>query len=153
MKKTQNNFFDLKGESQMNMQETSRDLLGVLEKVCMAIEPLGEPDADGAAWFCKMENDLSCLVECNSNAEDIDIPTITIALSLGCVSDYEKEDFLDLLSRNGDFWRATLNAHMLGESWILFLQYKVMADSFKMEPAEFVGCIEHLLTQYEMFMK
>lgn len=134
------------------MQKIVADLQNVLKQTCVSVEPIGEVDENGASWLCEMDNDICCIVSCEDNAEDFDIPTVSIAISIGDISKLTKNDLFELLSMNDSFWRATLTTKRIGKSWMLFLQYKVMAESFKMEEAEFLGCIDHLVSQQQMFM-
>jgi hypothetical protein len=137
----------------MDIIKLGRDMDKLLNQTCIKVEQLGEPDKDGAAWFYELDNDICGFTSCESNAEDISIPTISIAISLGDASTLTQEELLQLLEKNGDFWRATITAAEIDGSRMLFIQYKVMAESFKMEPEEFIGCIDHLLEQQAMFLE
>lgn len=139
----------------VDIQQLMNDLLREMERVCSSLEEYGETDEHGSSWFYDLtyeKGSYSGVVSIEDNFEDLGFPTVSINLNLCLADSFTKEGLLELLMDVGDFWRASLVAYPVSSSsWGLFLQYRVSAKVFK--PEEFLGCVDHLVTQARMFVR
>ncbi len=136
---------DTDNERRIDIVKYAQELEKGINNSCSKVKLLGKPDGDGAAWYYEMGDDLCGFVSLDSNFNSIQIATVLITISLGEISNWGKEDLLNILDKNGELFRAAFTAVEIDGSWILFLQYKVMAESFK--PEEFEKCIDYLQLQ------
>jgi len=121
-----------------------------LQKECKQVEVLTEYNSDSCSWQFVLDDELTGYVSCEKGAEYLDLPTVTIAVCLGDLADANKEDLLHLFEVNGFFYRTHFTVQKIEESWMLFIGYKVMAESYR--PEEFQECIDHILSQYSYYM-
>lgn len=138
----------------LDIRKLMNDLVQEMERVCSASGVLAEPDEDSGVWFFNLtyeKGSYTGAVSIESNVEDLGFPTVGINLSLFTADALTKEDLLELMFASSNFWRASLVAYPVSSSsWELFLQYRVSARVFK--PEEFVGCVDHLVTQARLFI-
>lgn len=92
----------------MDLIRFSRDVENVLRKVATEFDQLSQPTEDGALWGFELEDDASGFVSLESNQGTLDVPTVTISLSLGAIEEVSREDLMDLLTINGDLLGASL---------------------------------------------
>jgi hypothetical protein len=133
----------------MNLIQFAGDIEKILQQSCQSYERMGDPDQDGAAWFYNMEDDICGFISCESNSEDMRIPTVSIALSLGDVSTASHEEILALLGKNKELFTGSLNVTAFGESSILSLQTRIAADAYN--PHDFLNYFKLLQTEASMF--
>ena len=69
---------------------------------------------------------------------------------MGDVSEADNDYLFHLLQVNGYFYRTHFAVQKIGESWMLFIGYKVMAESYR--PEEFREWIDHILSQFSYYM-
>jgi hypothetical protein len=115
-------------------------------------ERLDEPSPDGGAWAYEINEDFSGFVTCENNTDDLNIPTISISLSLGPVTDLTRDDLLDLMDINGDLLGASLTVTPpLAEEGdrFLLLQRRIPAEKF--DPTQVKDTITHLIHLTEIF--
>ncbi len=136
---------DTDNEKGIEIFKYAEELEDGMKKSCSKVKLLGKPDGDGAAWYYEMGDDLCGFVSLDRNSNSIQIATVLITISLGEISNWGKEDLLNILDKNGELFRAAFTVVEIEGSWILFLQYKVIAESFK--PEEFEKCIDYLQLQ------
>lgn len=135
----------------MDLMSYANDFAAVLLEECESVEMLGEAEPSGTSWFFQLRGGMSGFASCEDNADDLGVPTVSIALSLGDITEVPREGLLALLARNGDMLGASLTASDLGDdTTILLIQHRIPVESF--EPAEFGAMVEHLLSQITLFL-
>ncbi|NLW81515.1 MAG: hypothetical protein GXY42_07580 [Desulfovibrionales bacterium] len=138
----------------MDLIRFSRDVENVLRKVATEFDQLSQPTEDGALWGFELEDDASGFVSLESNQGTLDVPTVTISLSLGAIEEVSREDLMDLLTINGDLLGASLTiTPPLGEEQeeFLMLQTKFVASEFSEDM--FIKSINSLMTQMSIFFE
>lgn len=107
---------------------------------------------DGAMWGFMLANELSGFVTLEANLDTYNLPTLSIALSLGALEEVGREDLLDLLDLNGQLLGVSLTmTPALGEEQteFLLLQTKFLAMEFT--PENLANSLLHLETQLSIF--
>jgi hypothetical protein len=135
-------------EPNEGLMALSRNMEDVLYCICAKVDRIDKPENKGAAWQFELQEDLNGIVSVDSNIESINVPTVTIALDLGDMSDMTKQEILNLLKKNDDFFQATLVAVEDNSKWNLFLKHQVTAESFVAE--EFPRYIDNLISQVKV---
>ena len=138
----------------MDMIKFAKDMEAVLRKVATEFEPISEPAEDGALWGFELGEDASGFLSLESNQGTLDVPTVTVSLSLGSIEEVTKEDLMDLLTINGDLLGASLTiTPPLGEEQeeFLMLQTKFVATEFTEDM--FNKSVTSLMTQMSIFFE
>ena len=138
----------------MDMIKFAKDMETVLHKVATEFEPISEPAEDGALWGFELGEDASGFLSLESNQGTLDVPTVTVSLSLGSIEEVTKEDLMDLLTINGDLLGASLTiTPPLGEEQeeFLMLQTKFVATEFTEDM--FNKSVTSLMTQMSIFFE
>lgn len=138
----------------MDMIKFAKDMETVLRKVATEFEPISEPAEDGALWGFELGEDASGFLSLESNQGTLDVPTVTVSLSLGSIEEVTKEDLMDLLTINGDLLGASLTiTPPLGEEQeeFLMLQTKFVATEFSEDM--FNKSVTSLMTQMSIFFE
>lgn len=138
----------------MDLMAFAKDMEGVLRKVASEWEPVSEASEDGALWGFELGDEASGFLALDSNTGTLDVPTVTVSLSLGAIEDVTKEDLMDLLTINGDLLGASLTiTPPLGEEQeeFLMLQTKFLATEFSADM--FNKSITSLMTQMSIFFE
>lgn len=138
----------------MDMIKFAKDMEAVLRKVATEFEPISEPAEDGALWGFELGEDASGFLSLESNQGTLDVPTVTVSLSLGSIEEVTKEDLMDLLTINGDLLGASLTiTPPLGEEQeeFLMLQTKFVAMEFSEDM--FNKSVTSLMTQMSIFFE
>jgi hypothetical protein len=138
----------------MDLMKFANDIESVLKKVASESEPVSPATEDGAIWGFELGEDASGFVSLESNQGTLDVPTVTVSLSLGSIEDVSKEDLMDLLIINGDLLGASLTiTPPLGEEQeeFLMLQTKFVATDFSEDM--FNKSVTSLMTQMSIFFE
>jgi hypothetical protein len=138
----------------MNLVQFANEMEGVLRKVASEWEPVSAATEDGALWGFELGEDASGFLSLESNQGTLDVPTVTVSLSLGSIEEVSKEDLMDLLIINGDLLGASLTiTPPLGEEQeeFLMLQTKFVATDFSEDM--FTKSITSLMTQMSIFFE
>jgi hypothetical protein len=138
----------------MDMITFAKDMEKVLRKVATEFEPVSEPAEDGALWGFELGEDASGFLSLESNQGTLDVPTVTVSLSLGSIEEITREDLMDLLTINGDLLGASLTiTPPLGEEQeeFLMLQTKFVATEFSEDM--FTKSVTSLMTQMSIFFE
>lgn len=136
----------------MDMNHLCLKIEAALAETGTEFERLDEPSSEGGAWGYEINEDFSGFITCENNTDDLSIPTISVSLSLGPVTELNREDLLDLLDINGDLLGAGLTiTPPLAEEGdrFLLLQRRIPADKF--EPNQIKDTITHLVHLTELF--
>lgn len=125
----------------------------VLPRVVSEWELLGDINEDGAVWgFDIEEDDASGFVVLESNVGSYDVPTVSVSLSLGPVSEADRDDLLDMLAISAQLLDACMTITPPigeeGEEYFL-IQTKFLAKDFS--EARILSAIKSLATQLDMF--
>ncbi len=136
-----------------NMHECIEAIEAVLPRVVTEWEMLGDPTEEGAVWgFDLEEDDASGFVVLESNQGTYDVPTVSVALSLGPVSEADRDEVLDMLAVSAQLLDACMTITPPigeeGEEYFL-IQTKFLAKDFS--EARMIAAINSLVTQLEMF--
>ena len=138
----------------MDMLKFAKDIETVLKKVATESEPVSPATEDGAIWGFELGEDASGFLSLESNQGTLDVPTVTVSLSLGSIEEISKEDLMDLLIINGDLLGASLTiTPPLGEEQeeFLMLQTKFVATDFSEDM--FNKSVTSLMTQMSIFFE
>ncbi|MGE4443058.1 MAG: hypothetical protein AB7D27_16465 [Desulfomicrobium sp.] len=138
----------------MDMMKFAKDIEAVLKKVATESEPVSPATEDGAIWGFELGEDASGFLSLESNQGTLDVPTVTVSLSLGSIEEISKEDLMDLLIINGDLLGASLTiTPPLGEEQeeFLMLQTKFVATDFSEDM--FNKSVTSLMTQMSIFFE
>jgi hypothetical protein len=138
----------------MDLIQFAPEIEKVLRKVASEIDLISPVSEDGALWGFELEDDASGFVSLESNQGTLDVPTVTISLSLGAIEEISKDDLIDLLTINGDLLGASLTiTPPLGEEQeeFLMLQTKFVATEFSEDM--FTKSITSLMTQMSIFFE
>ncbi len=138
----------------MDLIKFAAEMEQVLRKVASEFEPVSEPTEDGALWGFELDEDASGFLSLESNQGTLDVPTVTVSLSLGSIEEVSREDLMDLLTINGDLLGASLTiTPPLGEEQeeFLMLQTKFVATEFSEEM--FTKSMTSLMTQMSIFFE
>lgn len=138
----------------MDLIKFAGDMEKVLKKVASEFEPVSPPAEDGALWGFELGEDASGFLSLESNQGTLDVPTVTVSLSLGSIEEVTKEDLMDLLIINGDLLGASLTiTPPLGEQQeeFLMLQTKFVATDFSEDM--FNKSLTSLMTQMSIFFE
>jgi hypothetical protein len=138
----------------MDMFKFAKDIETVLKKVATESEPVSAATEDGAIWGFELGEDASGFLSLESNQGTLDVPTVTVSLSLGSIEEISKEDLMDLLIINGDLLGASLTiTPPLGEEQeeFLMLQTKFVATDFSEDM--FNKSVTSLMTQMSIFFE
>jgi hypothetical protein len=136
------------------MMKFAKDIEAVLKKVATESEPVSPATEDGAIWGFELGEDASGFLSLESNQGTLDVPTVTVSLSLGSIEEISKEDLMDLLIINGDLLGASLTiTPPLGEEQeeFLMLQTKFVATDFSEDM--FNKSVTSLMTQMSIFFE
>jgi hypothetical protein len=138
----------------MDLIKFAAEMEQVLRKVASEFEPVSEPSEDGALWGFELDDEASGFLSLESNQGTLDVPTVTVSLSLGSIEEVSREDLMDLLTINGDLLGASLTiTPPLGEEQeeFLMLQTKFVASEFSEEM--FTKSMTSLMTQMSIFFE
>ena len=138
----------------MDLIKFAAEMEQVLRKVASEFEPVSEPSEDGALWGFELDDEASGFLSLESNEGTLDVPTVTVSLSLGSIEEVSREDLMDLLTINGDLLGASLTiTPPLGEEQeeFLMLQTKFVASEFSEEM--FTKSMTSLMTQMSIFFE
>ena len=138
----------------MDLIQFAPEIEKVLRKVASEIDLISPVSEDGALWGFELEDDASGFVSLESNQGTLDVPTVTISLSLGAIEEISKDDLIDLLTINGDLLGASLTiTPPLGEEQeeFLMLQTKFVATDFSEDM--FNKSVTSLMTQMSIFFE
>ena len=138
----------------MDMMKFAKDIEVVLKKVATESEPVSPATEDGGIWGFELGEDASGFLSLESNQGTLDVPTVTVSLSLGSIEEISKEDLMDLLIINGDLLGASLTiTPPLGEEQeeFLMLQTKFVATDFSEDM--FNKSVTSLMTQMSIFFE
>ena len=80
----------------MDLIKFATDIESVLKKVATESEPVSPATEDGAIWGFELGEDASGFLSLESNQGTLDVPTVTVSLSLGSIEEVSKEDLMDL---------------------------------------------------------
>jgi hypothetical protein len=126
----------------------------VLKAAATESELVSPASEDGAIWGFELGEDASGFLSLESNQGTLDVPTVTVSLSLGSIEEVSKEDLMDLLIINGDLLGASLTiTPPLGEEQeeFLMLQTKFVASDFSEDM--FNKSVTSLMTQMSIFFE
>jgi hypothetical protein len=138
----------------MDLIKFAKDMEVVLRKVATEFEMVSPAAEDGALWGFELGEEASGFLSLESNQGTLDVPTVTVSLSLGSIEEVTKEDLMDLLTINGDLLGASLTiTPPLGEEQeeFLMLQTKFVATEFSEDM--FNKSITSLMTQMSIFFE
>ena len=138
----------------MDMMKFAKDIEAVLKKVATESEPVSPATEDGGIWGFELGEDASGFLSLESNQGTLDVPMVTVSLSLGSIEEVSKEDLMDLLIINGDLLGASLTiTPPLGEEQeeFLMLQTKFVATDFSEDM--FNKSVTSLMTQMSIFFE
>ncbi len=138
----------------MDLIKFATDMEVVLRKVATESELVSPAAEDGAMWGFELGEEASGFLSLESNQGTLDVPTVTVSLSLGSIEEVTKEDLMDLLTINGDLLGASLTiTPPLGEEQeeFLMLQTKFVATEFSEDM--FNKSITSLMTQMSIFFE
>ena len=136
----------------MDLRELAKRIDAMLRKAGADFEQLSEMEDHGCIWGYELDEDTSGFISCEDNASGIDIPTVSITVSLGRIDELRRGDLLDLLEVNGDLLGAGLTVTLpMGEDRgrVLLLQTKMRADAF--DPQKFDDYIDVLMDLMELY--
>ena len=138
----------------MDLIKFAKDMEVVLRKVATEFEMVSPAAEDGALWGFELGEEASGFLSLESNQGTLDVPTVTVSLSLGSIEEVTKEDLMDLLTINGDLLGAslTITPPLGGEQEeFLMLQTKFVATEFSEDT--FNKSITSLMTQMSIFFE
>lgn len=137
----------------MNLFELGSAIDQELKNVVDSYELLGDKfDENEGSWFFAFENpNLIGFISYEQNKEDLNVPTVSIAVSLGEATELTQDDLVSLLDINGELINASLSIQDLDEnSRGLFINRRVPAELF--EPKGFLAHIEDLTVQANILL-
>jgi hypothetical protein len=136
----------------MNFKNLTEKIPQVLERVCDEYSVTGEPGPRGGSWTFVLDGSITGFIGCEDNKEDIDIPTVTIALAVAEMATYQPEDLVRLLETNGHFFEVGFTAIKLDgdEDHTLFLQRRIPAELY--EARDFREHVDFMLKQLRLFI-
>lgn len=138
----------------MDLIKFAKEMEAVLKKVATESEMVSPATEDGAIWGFELGEDASGFLSLESNQGTLDVPTVTVSLSLGSIEEVSKEDLMDILIINGDLLGASLTiTPPLGEEQeeFLMLQTKFVASDFSEDM--FNKSVTSLMTQMSIFFE
>ncbi|PKN43482.1 MAG: hypothetical protein CVU60_00195 [Deltaproteobacteria bacterium HGW-Deltaproteobacteria-18] len=138
----------------MDLIKFAKEMETVLKTAATESELVSPASEDGAIWGFELGEDASGFLSLESNEGTLDVPTVTVSLSLGSIEEISKEDLMDLLIINGDLLGASLTiTPPLGEEQeeFLMLQTKFVASDFSEDM--FNKSVTSLMTQMSIFFE
>ena len=138
----------------MDLIKFAKEMETVLKTAATESELVSPASEDGAIWGFELGEDASGFLSLESNEGTLDVPTVTVSLSLGSIEEVSKEDLMDLLIINGDLLGASLTiTPPLGEEQeeFLMLQTKFVASDFSEDM--FNKSVTSLMTQMSIFFE
>ena len=138
----------------MDLITFAKEMETVLKAAATESELVSPASEDGAIWGFELGEDASGFLSLESNQGTLDVPTVTVSLSLGSIEEVSKEDLMDLLIINGDLLGASLTiTPPLGEEQeeFLMLQTKFVASDFSEDM--FNKSVTSLMTQMSIFFE
>ncbi|MBE1425727.1 hypothetical protein H4684_002385 [Desulfomicrobium macestii] len=138
----------------MDLIKFAEEMETVLKAAATESELVSPASEDGAIWGFELGEDASGFLSLESNQGTLDVPTVTVSLSLGSIEEVSKEDLMDLLIINGDLLGASLTiTPPLGEEQeeFLMLQTKFVASDFSEDM--FNKSVTSLMTQMSIFFE
>ena len=138
----------------MDLIKFAEEMETVLKAAATESELVSPASEDGAIWGFELGEDASGFLSLESNQGTLDVPTVTVSLSLGSIEEVSKEDLMDLLIINGDLLGASLTiTPPLGEEQeeFLMLQTKFVATDFSEDM--FNKSVTSLMTQMSIFFE
>lgn len=138
----------------MDLIKFAKEMETVLKAAATESELVSPASEDGAIWGFEIGEDASGFLSLESNQGTLDVPTVTVSLSLGSIEEISKEDLMDLLIINGDLLGASLTiTPPLGEEQeeFLMLQTKFVASDFSEDM--FNKSVTSLMTQMSIFFE
>jgi hypothetical protein len=136
----------------MDLIALARSIQVELEGLTSSLEPLGEPDAGGAAWYFRLNDpDLSVFLSIEDNHEDLNLPTVSMAIPLGDVTGATREQLAEWLMVSGDLVDASLTLVSLEEGHeSLMISRKTPAEGF--DPATIPDHVSQLARQVSLLL-
>lgn len=143
----------------MDLIKYAQSMGSVLKRHCDSIALLGEMKEDSVMWCFSMpvvindtgEDTLCGMISCETNEEDIGIPTVSISISLGKITGFSREKLLHLLTINSDFYGARLFVAPFPDgSEVLWLGHRVSVEDFN--PEKFGEYVADLVGQAMRFV-
>ena len=147
----------------------------VMNEECTAYECIFEDEEEiGRIWKFQIEETIDGYIAIEENEETIGIQTVSIGLYLRDITDYSRDDLLELFYANADFLNASFSIVKIPvpvedqripdldeedpedeeieteEHEILTIQSRMPADAF--DPNDFKTYIENMLYQYQIAM-
>lgn len=138
----------------MDLIKIANEMETVLKAAATESELVSPASEDGAIWGFELGEDASGFLSLESNEGTLNVPTVTVSLSLGSIEEVSKEDLMDLLIINGDLLGASLTiTPPLGEEQeeFLMLQTKFVASDFSEDM--FNKSVTSLMTQMSIFFE
>jgi hypothetical protein len=134
----------------MNLKYLANQIQEELVKQCRSYELMGEIDQDGGAWFFDINDDVCGFISCESNAQDINIPTVSVALRISEISGFTAGDIEALLVKNGDFFAGSLVLTCFDNVKLLCLQTRIHAEAYN--PDDFHQYLNNLLHEASILL-
>lgn len=136
----------------MDMLKLAQKLETVLRKTVGEWEPVSPPSEDGAVWGFELDDDANGFLSLDSNEGTFDVPTITVALSLGVLEDVSIDDLKELLAINGDLLGASLTlTPPLGDGQEEFLMLQTKFPAAEFSEKIFKDSLDMLVAQLSIF--
>lgn len=135
---------DIKGV----VQKVEKDICEFAE-IIEASDEIDEIDEE-YSWLIQVRNmPFIGFISCENNNEDINVSTISLALLLYDITNISREKILELFSLNGSFHGCTLSAEKIEDRWKLFLNRRIMVDSYV--DGELYDNVLLMFNRYEIF--
>lgn len=118
-----------------------------------SFELLGDAyDEAGGSWFFALdEENVAGFVSCENNKENLNVPTVSIAISLNYTCDYSMEELLKLFDLNGEFINAALSIQKIDEATKrLFINRRLLAKNLDIKSIR--THVDDLIGQANIFL-
>lgn len=114
-------------------------------------ERRGKIDESGGSWiFENKKLSVSGFISCEDNSEDIDIPTVSLAIMVFDLTDFTREQILGLFEKNISFWQANLISVTIDSLEKLLLGRRSHVNHFYLKTLE--DHIKDLMEQASLFL-
>jgi len=135
----------------MDLKSKALEIESWLKENAVEYEVLGTVDDEGGAFgYTLSGGDAQGFVAVDSNVEDLQIPTVSVSVLLGELTEASREELLGLLTLNRSLLNASLAAVPLDETQVLMvIQTRVPVEVF--EIGDLGELIESLLDQSSLF--
>ena len=137
----------------MNLFELGSAIEQELKSTVDSYELLGEKfDEQEGSWFFAFEDpNLIGFISYEENKEDLNVPTVSLAISLGEASELTLEDLQNLLDISGELINASFSIQNLDEeNKGLFINRRIPVQLFN--PKELNAHIEDLTVQASILL-